>query len=191
MWPKNFNFFGIIDDIKKIFIFNTIKSLPEGLTYYDLTQLGNIPHSKIYRMMKKLEEEGELIKQERTELGRPKHVYFVSEKGEKTLQQLRDKLKTNFDLIKTRDPDFQIAFNHEKILTEGTFKIWCSPVEYIIQLDASDTEKYSALNDMEEDLNHLLKKIQNEKHKLEKQLDPSSYRTNQPNEDHKESLNDF
>ena len=81
MWPKHFNFFGnFMRELGTLLIFNTIKNCPDGLTYYDLKQYGEIPHSKIYRMMKKLEEKGDLIKKNdiSIETGRPKHLYFLS-----------------------------------------------------------------------------------------------------------------
>ena len=83
MWPKQFNFFkDFMREISTLFVFNTIKNSPNGLTYYDLTQFGNIPHSKIYRLMKNLEENGDLIKKDdiSSETGRPKHLYFLKAK---------------------------------------------------------------------------------------------------------------
>jgi len=102
MWPKGFKFFiDFSEDLKTIFIFNTVKNFPEGLTYYDLKKFGNIPHSKIYRMMKILEE-GKflLIKSDISkETGRPKHLYFITEKGENKLTDLREKISREWNGI--------------------------------------------------------------------------------------------
>ncbi len=39
MWPKQFSFFkDFMREISTLFIFNTIKNNPNGLTYYDLKQ---------------------------------------------------------------------------------------------------------------------------------------------------------
>ena len=84
MWPKHFNFFGsFMRELGTLLIFNTVRNCPNGLTYYDLKKFGEIPHSKIYRMMKKLEDKGDLIKKDdvSAETGRPKHLYFLSKQG--------------------------------------------------------------------------------------------------------------
>ena len=95
MWPRDFKFFrDFMENLRTVFIFNTIKSYPEGLTYYDLKKFGDIPHSKIYRMMKLLEERGDLIREDdiSKETGRPKHLYFLSQQGESRLVELRNNL---------------------------------------------------------------------------------------------------
>ena len=81
MFPREFNFLkNFMREINSLFIFNTIKNSPNGLTYYDLTKFGNIPHSRIYRLMKRLEDNGDLFKESdiSSETGRPKHLYFLT-----------------------------------------------------------------------------------------------------------------
>ncbi|MCJ7649051.1 MAG: helix-turn-helix transcriptional regulator [Candidatus Lokiarchaeota archaeon] len=171
MWPRGFKFFGdFLDDFKLILIFNTVKEIPEGLTYYDLKKFGNIPHSKIYRMMKELAEEGYLsIKDDRSkDTGRPKHLYFMTDKGENKLIDLRQKIGKIFELIKQRFPESGIEFDHEKILKGATFSIWSSPVEYIMQKDISNEEKLEILTFMEKDVDEILHKIRKEKLKLQR-----------------------
>ncbi|GAG22939.1 unnamed protein product, partial [marine sediment metagenome] len=106
MWPKEFKFFQeFFDDFRLIFIFNTVKDYQNGLTFYDLKKYGNIPHSKIYRTMKALEEDGFLsMKKENLgiECGRPKHLFFLSERGEEKLSELRIKIAKIFEFIKLR-----------------------------------------------------------------------------------------
>ena len=105
MWPRDFKFFrDFMENLRTIFIFNTIKSYPEGITYYDLKKFGDIPHSKIYRMMKSLEEKGDLLRKDdiSKETGRPKHLYFLSEQGKSRLVELRKNMGDLFDLIKSK-----------------------------------------------------------------------------------------
>jgi len=171
MWPRGFKFFGdFLEDFKLILIFNTVKEIPEGLTYYDLKKFGNIPHSKIYRMMKELAEEGYLsVKDDVSrDTGRPKHLYFMTDKGENKLIDLRNKIGKIFELIKQRFPESGIEFDHEKILKGATFSIWSSPVEYIMQKDISNEEKLEVLTSMEKDVDEILHKIRKEKEKLQR-----------------------
>jgi DNA-binding PadR family transcriptional regulator len=171
MWPKGFKFFiDFSEDLKTIFLFNTVKDFPEGLTYYDLKKFGNIPHSKVYRMMKELAE-GKflLIKDDISkETGRPKHLYFLTERGESKLIDLRLKVGKIFEFIKHRFPESGMEFDHEKFLEGATFSVWSSPVEYIMQKDLSDEEKIYALSSMEKDVNGILLKIRKEKEKIQK-----------------------
>jgi len=169
MWPKHFNFFGnFIRELATLFVFNTIKNCSNGLTYYDLKQYGEIPHSKIYRIMKKLEEKGDLIKRDDVsiETGRPKHLFFLSKQGEARLGDLRENLGKYFEFIKERFPSAKGNFDHETFLKEATFKVWSSPVEHIIQKDISNEKKIKILTSMESDLITMLEKIRKEKKKL-------------------------
>ena len=89
MWPKHVNFFGnFIRELGTLLIFNTIKNCPNGLTYYDLKQYGEIPHSKIYRMMKKLEDKGDLKKKMMLvlKLGDQSTYFFYQNKGRSDLR---------------------------------------------------------------------------------------------------------
>ena len=177
MWPKNFKFFHeFLEDLRIIFIFNTIKSYEEGLTYYDLQRYGNIPHSKIYRLMKSYEDLGYLSRKEdiSQETGRPKHLYTLSKEGEKRLEELRVKVGNFMEFIKLRFPEIDSDFDHKKFLNEATFDIWASPVEFIMQKDILDDEKLKALAEMESDIVKLLQQIRSEKSKLEKKLQKES-----------------
>ncbi len=171
MWPKGFKFFiEFSEELKTLFMFNTIKDFPEGLTYYDLKKFGNIPHSKVYRMMKELAEEGFLsIKDDVSkDTGRPKHLYFLTDKGESKLLDLREKIGKIFEFIKYRFPESSIEFDHEKFLKDATFSVWSSPVEYIMQKDIPNKEKINILTYMEKDVKEILLKIRKEKVKLQK-----------------------
>ena len=121
-------------------------------------------------MMKELAEEGYLsIKDDISkETGRPKHLYFMTDKGENKLIDLRQKIGKIFELIKQRFPESGIEFDHEKILKGATFSIWSSPVEYIMQKDISNEEKLEILTFMEKDVDEILHKIRKEKGKLQR-----------------------
>ncbi|TFG25822.1 MAG: PadR family transcriptional regulator [Promethearchaeota archaeon] len=173
MWPKDFKFFrNFMDSMRTIFIFNTIKNYPRGLTYYDLKKFGNIPHSKIYRMMKSLKEEGYLVRKDDTskETGRPKHLYFLSEQGELKLKELRENIGEIFDWLILRFPDEIPEFDHKKFLECATFQVWASPVEYVMCKEISDEDKFQALTELESDVNNILSKIRKEKNHLQNKI---------------------
>ena len=173
MWPRDFKFFrNFMENLRTIFIFNTIKGYPEGLTYYDLKKFGNIPHSRIYRLMKDLEERGDLVREDdvSNETGRPKHLYLLSEKGESRLIELRKNIGEIFEWLKLRFPDDIPEFDHKKFLENATFQVWASPVEYIMCKEISDQEKLEALLEMELDVNNILDKIVKEKKKLQNKI---------------------
>ncbi len=169
MWPMRFQIFGnFTRELSTLLIFNTIKEYPNGLTYYDLTQFGEIPHSKIYRLMKSLEEDGDLIRKDglSKETGRPKHLYFLSEQGEGKLNDLKNNLSKHFEFMKERFPTENDKFDHKCFLKDATFKVWSSPVEHIVQKNISDNDKLEILTMMESDLTRILKKVRKEKKKL-------------------------
>ena len=174
MWPKEFKFFQeFFDDFRLIFIFNTVKDYQNGLTFYDLKKYGNIPHSKIYRTMKALEEDGFLsMKKENlgTECGRPKHLFFLSERGEEKLSELRIKIAKIFEFIKLRFPKSNSDLDYEKFLNEATFKVWSNPVDYILSQDIPVEEKLFVLSGMESDILRILEKVRKEKTKIEKKI---------------------
>jgi DNA-binding PadR family transcriptional regulator len=172
LWPKEFKFFQeFFDDFRLIFIFNTVKDYQNGLTFYDLKKYGNIPHSKIYRTMKELEEEGYLIRKNEESLkecGRPKHLFSLSKLGEERLKELRIKIGKIFEFIKLRFPESNPEFEYDKFLNEATFKVWANPVDFVLHKDISTEEKLYILSDMESDILHILDKVRKEKSNLKK-----------------------
>ena len=177
MWPKDFKFFrDFMENLRTIFLFNTIKSFPEGLTYYDLKKFGNIPHSKIYRMMKSLEEKGDLLRKDdiSKETGRPKHLYSLSEQGESRLTNLRKKMVDLFDILKSRFPEDLSNFDHNKFLEDATFNsrllTMASPLDHLMSKEISDEEKLEILLEMETYVMDLLGKISKEKIRLQNKI---------------------
>ena len=74
-------FHEMFKNLVQLILLNTIQEHPDGITLYDLKKIGHLPHSKIYRMMKKLEEKQYLIvTEEKNETGRTKFIHFISEK---------------------------------------------------------------------------------------------------------------
>lgn len=173
MWPRDFKFFrDFMENLRTIFIFNTIKSYPEGITYYDLKKFGDIPHSKIYRMMKSLEEKGDLLRKDdiSKETGRPKHLYFLSEQGKSRLVELRKNMGDLFDLIKSKFPEDMPNFDHKRFLEDATFKSSSSPLENLMSKDIPDKEKLEVLSEMESDFKNILNKIRKEKKFLQDKI---------------------
>lgn len=163
-----------MENLQLIFLLNTIKQkTPPGLTFYDLGQNGKFPAAKIYRQMKKLEADGILTHVEVQESGKPKYLYRLSSQGETLRNELQEKIKKTTELLKIRFPEAKINID-EKIIQEGTFQLWCSPVEFLLQQNISDEEKLERLSDMEMDISAMLKKIQLEKKKLEKKQSSSN-----------------
>ena len=150
-------------------MFNSIEQKQDGLTFYDLTQNGEFPAARMYCLMKKLEDEGYLIRHEKIESGRPKYLFTLSDQGIERLTELRGKVGENFDLVQSRFPETR-EMDKEKLLTEGTFKIWRSPLEHILQGEGSDEDKLIALQEMESNLTNIIKKVQNEIMKLKRKL---------------------
>ena len=165
-----FDFFHqFFEDLRMLFLFNSIEQKQDGLTFYDLTQNGEFPAARMYRLMKKLEDEGYLIRHEKIESGRPKYLFTLSDQGIERLTELRAKVGENFDLVQSRFPETR-EMDKEKLLTEGTFKIWRSPLEHILQGEGSDEDKLIALQEMESNLTNIIKKVQNEIMKLKRKL---------------------
>lgn len=145
-------------------LLNTMENFSDGMTYYDLKQFGNIPHSKIYRIMKKLEELGYLRKKELIELGRPKHLYFITDKGLEYGESIREEIRKYLEFIHIRQ--IHPEYDFEKDLLKATLDIWASPVEFVLNQDISDEEKLEIFHEIKEDLEQMLEKLNNNIRKL-------------------------
>jgi predicted transcriptional regulator len=170
MWMLHFDgFHDFMHEIKELIMFNTLKEYPEGLTFYDLQKIGNIPHSKIYRGMKKLEEQGYLRKETiQNKSGRPKYLYFlIEDKASNRIEEVKSKLKQHLAVLGKKFP--HIGF--DQTLLSKTFKDWQSPLQKICNSSISDKEKYEKLSEFGKDLEDMLKQIEKIKAKLLKQID--------------------
>ncbi len=164
-FPIKFTLDVFFQDITQLILYNTIKIRKDGMTYYDLKQFANIPSSKIYRMMKKLSEEGFLRVEEKMESGRPKHVYFLTKLGEKKKIEIEERLKILFNAIKE---SHGTEINYEDFF-KSTFESWKSPLEHILHSDLSLEEKLEKLKKHEEHYKEVLIKLKKARIKLEKQ----------------------
>ena len=151
MWFKNIPIFhNMFHDLITYMLFNTIAEYQDGITLYDLKKMGNIPHSKLYRMMKRHEEKKILIvKEEHNELGRPKHLYFFSDEGHKYHKELREKIEHNISKIKMLY-NSEDNFDASSFLDKINFAHWDNPIERCLNQHESNEEKLHHLRTMEE-----------------------------------------
>ena len=151
MWFNKIPFFhDMFHDLVTYMLFNTIDEYQDGITLYDLKKMGNIPHSKLYRMMKKQEEKKILIvKEERNDLGRPKHLYFFSEEGHKYHKELRKKLEHNITKIKMLY-NSEDDFDANSFLDKINFSQWENPIERCLKHDGTNKDKLEHLRTLEE-----------------------------------------
>lgn len=162
--------------MEEVLVFNTLRNYPEGFTYYDLKQLGDIPHSRIYRLMKKMEEAGYLRKEEIKESGRPKHLYFLTERSEKRLKENIEELRKHFSVIREHVQKKKKWVDNkewEEHLMSMTYDIWKSPLQKIMDSPLSPPEKLEILEGMKDDFNSLLKNIKKQIELLREQIDSS------------------
>ena len=164
-----------MESFKKLVIFNTIADHPNpnGLTYYDLTQIApHIPHSRIYRNMKKLTEDGYLFETEEkktnekgVEMGRPKKYYKLTKTGEKYRKELKN-------LVQNLAND--VIENLTQDLSKFNLKNMPRPkmdlCQDILNNDEPPEEKLQKLTEHEEHLKKMLTEIAEAKKKVSAQL---------------------
>lgn len=163
-FPIDFPLKDIIRDVFRFLLLNTMENRQEGMTYYDLKKFANIPASKIYRMMKNLEREGILRVEERIEFSRPKHIYFMTERGIKLKKDLQKRIQRLFDALReTQETDI----NYENFF-KLTFHNWRTPIGFIIESKLPIDEKLKRLDENQKHHEKILREIKNAKRKLEK-----------------------
>ena len=156
MWNKCFTvkkLMEIFHKLRILLLFNTIEEKDkEGLTYYDLKKYSELPQSKIYRMMNRLHEDGFLLREEKlNELGRPKFLFFLSEKGLEKKQEIQDELKKHLHILKERFPEHS-NFDEEKFLRGASLEMWQDPVNHILSSEKPLEKKLKILQNMREDI---------------------------------------
>lgn len=161
MPPYGFQFFHKIFHHLQIFLlFNLFDDHEDGLTFYDLQQIEGLPASKIYRLMKKLEEEGYLIHEEPlNELGRPKYVFKKSPRGNERHKELKAELKQLFQVIQTSNFPSNSEFNIDEFLEKATFQLFPAPYKRILSCNISTSEKLARLREMEQEMTDSLAEI--------------------------------
>lgn len=167
--PGPFPFFDALSkQFLEILLLNTIKqrtSQAGGMPYAELQKIEHLPHIKVYRILKRMEEGGLLEKkEERIELGRPRQLYRLNAKGEQQLDQLKAHVLSFFDIIRRSFPDkLYESFDAPKFLEEGTFDTFCFPPRFMDEEPMTDEERLELLEDvkahMEKRLAEVLKEI--------------------------------
>ena len=161
-------FHEVFKNLTQLLLLNTIREHSDGITLYDLKKIGHLPHSKLYRIMKKLEEEQYLIiTEEKNETGRPKFIYFISKKGIKYQNLLKSKLSAIFDDIKNTYNKYE-DFDTKNFLDKTTFDMWKDPIGRCMEQDVSNEEKLKHLAHIEEETINHLNNLKKTKKKLEK-----------------------
>jgi DNA-binding PadR family transcriptional regulator len=167
--PGPFPFFDALSkQFLELLLLNTIKqrtSQSGGMPYAELQKIEHLPHIKVYRILKRMEEEGLLEKkEEKIELGRPRQLYRLNAKGEQQLDKLKAHMLSFFDIIRRSFPDkLYESFDAPKFLEEGTFDTFCFPPRFIDEEPMTDEERLELLEDvkkhMESRLQHVMKEI--------------------------------
>lgn len=153
-----------------VLLFNFIEQQSQGVTYYDIQQIENVPASRTYRFMKKLEEEGYLEKkEEQNETGRPKYVFFITSQGFTQKKLLTKKLKSILELLQTAFPA-KMDFDIDLFLKKGTIAMFETPLEHLQKSSCPIEKKLELLETMREDhedrlnkINHLIQELNEQK----------------------------
>jgi DNA-binding PadR family transcriptional regulator len=161
--PGPFPFFDALSkQFFELLLLNTIKKRTieaGGMPYAELQKIEHLPHIKVYRILKRMEEDGMLEKkEERIELGRPRQLYRLSAKGDKQLEQLKSHVLSFFDTIRRSFPDKMYeSFDLPKFLEEGTFDTFCLPPRFMNEEGMTDEERLEMLSEIKA---HMEKRLQ-------------------------------
>ncbi len=156
MWNKCFsvnNLMEIFHKLRILLLFNTIEEKEkEGLTYYDLKRYSELPQSNLYRMMNRLHGDGFLLREEKlNELGRPKYLFFLSEKGLEKKLEIQDELKEYLQILKEKFPE-NSNFDEKKFLRGASLEMWQDPVSHVLSSEKPLEKKLKILHAMREDI---------------------------------------
>ena len=170
--PNRFSYMhDFMQNFKEMVLYNTIveHKNPDGLTYYDLTQIDpHIPHSRIYRAMKKLEETGYLKKKEViSELGRPKHYYSLTQKGKERHEELKQGVLGMFSSVQQRLSG-DISNIHFGNIPQPNFNNF-DPAKAILEEEGPIEEKLEELEKIEKHLKECLENIAEARKTLEQE----------------------
>nr|MDO8109146.1 helix-turn-helix transcriptional regulator [Candidatus Sigynarchaeota archaeon] len=174
--PGPFPFFDALSKrFFELLLLNTIKKRETesgGMTYTDLQKVEHLPHIKVYRILKRMEEDGLLEKkEERIELGRPRQLYSLSTKGEEQLKELKAHLLSFFDIIRRSFPDaLYESFDAQKFLEEGTFDTFCEPPRIERDEKIPPEERLEFLEDIEKHMKKRLEQVKKDILELKSQM---------------------
>ncbi len=174
-----FLFFDALSkEIFELLLLNTIKkqtSKAGGMPYAELQKIENLPHIKVYRTLKRMEENGLLEKkEEKIELGRPRQLYRLSVQGEQELEQLKARVLSFFDIIRRNFPDkLYESFDTQKFIEEGTFSTFCfpPPPRFLDDDGMSEEERLEMLVEVKTHMEKRLQHVNKEISELQKKID--------------------
>jgi DNA-binding PadR family transcriptional regulator len=153
-------------------LLNTIvkKGGSDGMTYYDLQQLGGVPHARIYRQLKKLEDDGLLnLEEETNPVGRPKHLFSISESGRKKIEELKKKMGDFIEMLKREFPHYiEGELPTHELVENIVIKQFRTPIDQIMESDLSRADKLEEMEKIEGEMNEMLDKVKKLKEELQK-----------------------
>ena len=161
--PHRFTFFdGFAKDLFLVLLLNSVrKKQDEGITYTDFQRDDFLPHSKVYRILKKLEESKIVeTRDERSDIGRPRQLYRLTRKGEKELEAVRARVLGTFETFQHALP---------ALLDGGTFDTVrdlmtrTGPVDCLLD----PAERLDFLREVERDMTEHLEQVRVEITRLE------------------------
>lgn len=163
-------FHSLSNDFFDLMLLNTIlkKGGANGMTYYDLQQLGGVPHSRVYRHLKKMEEKGFLnLEEETNPVGRPKHLYNISKSGENKIEELKKKLAGFIEMLKREFPHYiDEDMDSMELVENVVIKKFRSPIDHIMESDLPRAEKLEELTKIEGEMTEMLNKVKKLKEEL-------------------------
>ncbi len=162
MWPQEFTIFETFTEkIHQLLLLNTIQQSPEGLAFSDFKEMGCEAPTRVYRILKKLEEDGYLTTQTTPQSsGRPKQPFVLTATGTEKLQKLRESLREILEGVRTRFPEKTHILNIPEFLEKGTFCHLRTPADFILQNSSIPAEKKrQILTEMEKMLTNEIEKI--------------------------------
>jgi len=157
------------EDIFHYILLNTIKSREEtgGLKANELKEIVNIPQSRLYRVLKKLEEASLLNKlEDHGGVGRPTNRYFLTKLGDEKLLELKQRFSEILKFllkrsnIHARDFDIDIFVKNLVFRNTGFF------LDQILENKMPIEQKIRILEKIEERLTKFLGYIKKKKEQL-------------------------
>ncbi len=165
-------------EIHQFLLLNTIKQNPQGVAFSEFKEMPtegieaegkeNKPPTFIYRLLRRLEQDGCLRRQEEhgNESGRPKQRFLLTSKGIQKLLELQSSLKKIFEDIQTHFPEKTQNFSIGEFLEKGTLEPFESPVDHIMHENISSINKQKKLIYFEKRLTEMMKMLRTELDKI-------------------------
>lgn len=150
-----------MQNFKELVLFNTIANYtannPDGLTHSDIIAMDpHIPRTRISRVMSKLTNEGYLHEKEiKTEIGRPRKYYSLTDKGTTYHNKLKENMQSLYVNVRERLARDLAEFDFQK-MPKGRF-------DYVTHILANEEdsieEKREKLIEIKEELQSKLEQV--------------------------------